>query len=101
MVAPPIDLGLTIRRAGEVAFSGSTTTAHLKRAPGELVAYLGRAMDFPDGVMLMTGTGVVPDASFTLLPGDLVEIDGGSLGVLHNPTELVDVRRGSDATGTS
>ena len=55
-------------------------------------------MDFPDGAMLMTGTGIVPDASFTLLPGDLVEIDGGPLGVLHNPTELVDVRRGSDAT---
>jgi 2-dehydro-3-deoxy-D-arabinonate dehydratase len=100
-VALPITLALTIRRGEAVPFSGSTTTGQLKRDPGDLVGYLGRAMDFPNGAMLMTGTGIVPDASFTLLPGDLVEIDGGPLGVLHNPTELVDVRRGSDATVAS
>ncbi len=100
-VAWPITLALTIRRGEAVPFSGSTTTGQLKRDPDDLVGYLGRAMDFPDGAMLMTGTGIVPDAAFTLLPGDRVEIDGGPLGVLHNPTELVDVRRGSDATAAS
>ena len=42
----------------------------------------------------MTGTGIVPDASFTLQAGDIVEIDGGPLGVLRNPTERVEVRLG-------
>lgn len=46
-------------------------------------------MDFPDGVFLMTGTGVVPDAPFTLAAGDVVTIDGGPLGVLENPVEVV------------
>ena len=49
-------------------------------------------LDFPDGVLLMTGTGIVPDASFTLQPGDSVEIDGGPLGVLRNTTDRVEVR---------
>ena len=55
----------------------------------DLVAYLGRAMDFPDGVLLMTGTGIVPEASFSLQSGDVVEIDGGPLGVLRNATRRV------------
>jgi hypothetical protein len=33
----------------------------------------------------MTGTGVVPDDNFTLLPGDLVQIRIGSL-LLENKT---------------
>ncbi len=97
----PIDLGLTVRRDGAIAFQGSTSTAGLRRSPAELVDYLARAMDFPDGVLLMTGTGIVPDATFTLQAGDLVEIDGGPLGILHNPTQLVDVRRASGATTAS
>jgi 2-dehydro-3-deoxy-D-arabinonate dehydratase len=40
---------------------------------------------FPDGAILLTGTGVVPDAPFTLHAGDVVRIDAGSLGVLENP----------------
>jgi hypothetical protein len=31
----------------------------------------------------------VPDASFTLLDGDMVRIDGGDLGVLENAVTLV------------
>ena len=77
-----------------MAFTGSTSTAALRRSLEELVAYLGRALDFPDGALLMTGTGIVPDASFTLQAGDIVEIDGGPLGVLRNPTERVEVRLG-------
>jgi 2-dehydro-3-deoxy-D-arabinonate dehydratase len=85
----PLDLAMTVRREGLDIFRGSASTTELRRSFDELVAYLGRAMDFPDGVMLMTGTGVVPDTSFSLMPGDIVEIDGGPLGVLDNPTERV------------
>ena len=97
----PVDLGLTVRRDGAVAFQGSTSTDGLRRSPAELVDFLARAMDFPDGALLMSGTGIVPDATFTLQAGDLVEIDGGPLGILHNPTQLVEVRRASGATTAS
>lgn len=85
----PLDLAMTVRRDGLEVFHGTTSTAELRRSLDELVAYLGQAMDFPDGALLMTGTGIVPDASFSLGPGDLVEIDGGPLGLLRNATERV------------
>ena len=92
-VVLPVDLALTVRRGSDVVFTGSTSTTALRRSLGELVAWLGRALDFPDGALLMTGTGIVPGASFTLQPGDAVEIDGGPLGVLRNTTDRVEVRR--------
>jgi 2-dehydro-3-deoxy-D-arabinonate dehydratase len=86
-VSLPIDLDLTVHRGATEAFHGSTTTAGLRRTPDELVDYLARAMDFPDGVLLMTGTGIVPDASFTLQPADVVEIDGVPRRVMIGETD--------------
>jgi 2-dehydro-3-deoxy-D-arabinonate dehydratase len=43
------------------------------------VEYLGRELDFPRGVFLMTGTGIVPPDSFSLAPGDRVKISVGRL----------------------
>jgi 2-dehydro-3-deoxy-D-arabinonate dehydratase len=45
----------------------------------ELVDYLRRELDFPQGVFLMTGTGIVPPDDFSLAPGDLVRITIGEL----------------------
>jgi 2-dehydro-3-deoxy-D-arabinonate dehydratase len=56
----------------------------MKRRPDELVEYLLVEDDHPHGVFLMTGTGVVPDKEFTLLPGDEVEIEIEGVGVLEN-----------------
>ena len=56
-----------------------------KRSFEELAAHLGRALTFPDGVFLFTGTGIVPDPSFTLQPEDVVRIAVDGLGVLENP----------------
>ena len=39
--------------------------------------------------MLFTGTGIVPEADFTLQEGDVVKIDAGVLGKLNNPVVLV------------
>ena len=41
----------------------------------DLIAWLGRDHSFPDGVVLLTGTGIVPPDEFTLQPGDVVRID--------------------------
>ena len=83
-VAVDAEIKLEIERAGEQVFSGSTDLSQLKRSFEELVGYLYCELDFPNGAMLMTGTGVVPGTDFTLTSGDLVKIEIESLGVLEN-----------------
>lgn len=78
-------ISVDVRREGTSAFAGSTSTAQLHRSLEELVSYLMRGMDFPAGAVLATGTGVVPDLGFTLLPGDRVEITIDGVGTLVNP----------------
>ena len=50
----------------------------------ELVDYLGRDNLFPDGAFFLTGTGIVPDDSFTLQAGDRVTISVPEIGALHS-----------------
>jgi 2-dehydro-3-deoxy-D-arabinonate dehydratase len=80
-----LPIHLTIRRAGEQVFQGETSTAQITRSFEELTAYLGRELSFPAGVFLMTGTGIVPPDTFTLQPGDRVEI---RVGTLHLANEI-------------
>jgi 2-dehydro-3-deoxy-D-arabinonate dehydratase len=75
---------LEIERSGRVAFAGETTLAQLKRRPAELVAYLFRDQSFPNGVFLMTGTGIVPPGDFTLAAGDEIRIEIAGVGRLVN-----------------
>ena len=77
-------IGLEIRRAGALAFSGSTTLKEMKRKPEELVEYLYRNNSFPHGCFLLTGTGVVPPDGFTLKPGDEIRITISPVGTLVN-----------------
>jgi 2-dehydro-3-deoxy-D-arabinonate dehydratase len=76
-----ISIRLKIERAKKTIFEGETTTATMKRALSELVEYLTRELDFPNGVFLMTGTCLVPGDDFTLQPGDLVSIRVGELTI--------------------
>jgi len=46
--------------------------------------YLLRENTFPQGVFLMTGTGVVPDDDIKLRPGDEVRIQIDGIGTLIN-----------------
>jgi len=41
-------------------------------------------LPMPEGAIVLTGTGVVPDSSFTLHVGDVVDISIQSLGTLSN-----------------
>lgn len=76
-----IPITLKIERAGVTVFEGETTTATMKRTLSELVEYLTRELDFPNGVFLMTGTCLVPGDSFTLQPDDIVSIRVGDLRI--------------------
>ncbi len=86
-VADPYDLTIwmAIERDGEVAWEGETSTSGLKRRLEELVEYLYREDDFPDGAIISTGTALVPDNPFTLEAGDVVTIAIDQLGTLRTP----------------
>jgi len=74
-----LPIEISIERTDEVVFHGSTSTAKMNRKLDELAAYLFRELSFPQGVFLLTGTGIVPPEQFTLAHGDLVIITIGDL----------------------
>jgi 2-dehydro-3-deoxy-D-arabinonate dehydratase len=76
---------LVIRRKGEVLFDGDTSTSQIHRTFDDLVGYLRRYNEFPAGVVLMTGTGIIPPSEFTLEDGDDVEVAIDGIGSLRNP----------------
>lgn len=75
---------IDIQRAGRTAFTGETTLAELKREMKVLASYLYRDNTFPQGALLMTGTGIVPDETFTLHHGDGIDITIAGIGTLSN-----------------
>jgi 2-dehydro-3-deoxy-D-arabinonate dehydratase len=87
--APPFTLRLVVTRDGEVVVDDAITTARIRRPLEELVEFLGRALELPAGAVLLTGTGIVPEPSFTLRGGDVVRIEAGPLGALENSVALV------------
>jgi len=85
-VGNPKDLGidLVIERAGDEVFADSTSTAKLVRELQDLIDVLFLPNDFPDGVILATGTGIVPELDFALAEGDLITITIAEVGTLTN-----------------
>ncbi|HEY6167793.1 MAG TPA: fumarylacetoacetate hydrolase family protein [Verrucomicrobiae bacterium] len=82
-------IALEIARAGQTVFRGETSVSQIKRTFSELADYLFRSQQFPHGVVLLTGTGVVPADDFTLQPGDVVRIQISGIGTLENPVAVV------------
>jgi 2-dehydro-3-deoxy-D-arabinonate dehydratase len=74
-----LSIQISITRAGRSVFEGETRTTQIKRPLEELVSYLGKELDFPSGVFLLTGTGIVPPADFSLERGDVVAIMIGGM----------------------
>jgi 2-dehydro-3-deoxy-D-arabinonate dehydratase len=82
-------ISLAILRNGQRAFTGTTSVGQIKRRFDELAGYLFRSQQFPHGAVLLTGTGIVPDDSFTLQERDVVSIDISGIGQLKNEVTLV------------
>jgi 2-dehydro-3-deoxy-D-arabinonate dehydratase len=81
---PDTRIELSIRRDGETVFGGEVEISRIKRKFEELVAYLYRECSFPNGALLMTGTGIVPGSDFTLQSGDEIIITIACIGTLVN-----------------
>jgi len=77
-----VTISLDIRRSGSTWFEGSASTSSMKRSYDELVSWLFAAMDFPDGVVLSTGTCIVPELGQSLIEGDEVTVRVDQLGSL-------------------
>lgn len=86
-----LPIRIEILRNEETVFAGETSIARMKRSLEELVDYLYKELDFPEGAFLMTGTGIVPPESFTLQVDDVVRITStaptGETIILQNPVE--------------
>ncbi|HZM23571.1 MAG TPA: fumarylacetoacetate hydrolase family protein [Anaerolineales bacterium] len=81
-----IPIRLQVRRASEVIFEGEANTSTMKRSLPELVEFLTRELDFPQGVFLMTGTCLVPDGEFSLQIDDIVYVKVGEL-IIENQVQ--------------
>lgn len=77
-------IAIHIFRGGKDVFNGKTSVDQIKRSFSELIDYLWRSQEFPHGVVLLTGTGIVPGDDFTLQPGDRVRINISGIGSIEN-----------------
>jgi 2-dehydro-3-deoxy-D-arabinonate dehydratase len=82
-----------ILRGAAIAWEAETSLGALNRTLEDLITYLCRCQDFPHGVILSTGTGIVPPLDISLAAGDVVEIDVAGIGKLINPVEVIAERR--------
>ena len=87
--AAPFAIALSITRESGEVFAGTTSTELLTRSFADLVDWLGLATEFPHGAVLLTGTGIVPEAGFTLAADDIVHIEIDGIGSLTNPVVVV------------
>jgi 2-dehydro-3-deoxy-D-arabinonate dehydratase len=91
--AGPVDeleIRLLIERDGQTSYADAVSVSTMHRALDELVDWLFRGADFPVGVVLLTGTSIVPPPEFTLLAGDVVTVEVSGVGRLRNPVEVRD-----------
>jgi 2-dehydro-3-deoxy-D-arabinonate dehydratase len=93
-----ISIEILIEREGVTIYEASTRTSQMARQPAQLAAYLGRELDFPDGVFLMVGSGLVPPEDLVLRSSDKIRTTVGEL-VLEN--EVASPESGSRFSGWS
>jgi 2-dehydro-3-deoxy-D-arabinonate dehydratase len=78
-----------IKRGSEIVWQADTALSGLNRTLPDLVNYLFRCQTFPDGVILSTGTGIIPPLEFITKEGDVISITVNGLGVLSNPVVTI------------
>lgn len=88
-----LEVKLSLVRDGKPVFEGNTRTSTMKRTIEELAEYATREADFPRGLFLMTGTGVVPPMEFSMQRGDVVRITIGQLTLENQVARELNVPR--------
>lgn len=85
-----LQIRLLIEREGEEFYADQVSVSSMHRELDELVDWLFRGQDFPVGVVLLTGTSIVPPLEFTLAEGDVVTVEIPGIGRLRNPVQVRD-----------
>ena len=87
----PLDIStmisVEINRNAQKVFEGSIAINQIKRTLQELVSFVYRECSFPNGCLIMTGTGIVPGNDFTLRSGDQIKISIDRIGELVNTVQ--------------
>ncbi len=83
-ISSDTSITLSIFRDDLKVFGDATSVSQIKRTFDDLVKYLFLETTFEKGVMLMTGTGIIPPDDFTLKSFDRVEISIDGIGTLIN-----------------
>lgn len=81
---PEFEISINVDRNGSSVWEDTTSTRAMRRSFAELVSYFTRELDLPDGAVLATGTGMVPETSFTLELADTITIQASEIGTLVN-----------------
>ena len=84
-----IGIQASISRDGTLVWEAQTSLGALNRTLADLVGYLFRCQVFPHGVILSTGTGIIPPLDISLFPGDLVAISVDEIGTLQNLVKII------------
>lgn len=79
-----LTMSMTITRDDDVVYDDSTSTGEMVRTCEELVSYYTRYNAVPELSVLLTGTSLVPDESFTLAEGDRLTMEIEGIGTLEN-----------------
>ena len=79
-----LDIYAKIERGGSIIWQAQTSLKSLNRSFDDLIDYLFKCQHFPVGVILSTGTGIVPPLDISLLADDLVTITVDQIGTLVN-----------------
>lgn len=89
-------LTMCIKEADATVYEDTVQLGKMSRSISELVDYLCRDNDVPVGTVLMTGTGLVPPDTLSLVAGQTVSIQLEPVGLLlsHDVVQL-------DGTGSS
>ena len=77
-------INMEIIRDKQTVFRGAVGIDQMKRRQEELVEFVFRECSFPNGCLIMTGTGIVPGNDFTLKSGDEIRIQLEPIGTLVN-----------------
>ncbi len=91
--AAEMAIAAKIIRGSKIVWEAETSLGSLNRTLEDLITYLFRCQDFPHGVILSTGTGIVPPLDISLEANDVVEINVAGIGKLINTVEVIPERR--------
>jgi 2-dehydro-3-deoxy-D-arabinonate dehydratase len=83
-----LDIYAKIERVGSIVWQAETSLKSLNRSFDDLIDYLFKCQHFPVGVVLSTGTGIVPPLDISLMAGDVVTITVDQIGTLVNKVAL-------------